>query len=88
VSGYVLSQSLRCKIGTRKALPMSLAQLFASIREHRRRSAQQTYEEGAQIKRRLQELLAVPRPAQVETDSTNACENDPTGYRDGRLHCS
>jgi hypothetical protein len=67
---------------------MSLAQLFASIREHRRRSAQQTYEEGAQLKRRLQELLAVPRPAQVETHSTNACENDPAGYRDARLHCS
>ena len=67
---------------------MSLAQLFASIRERRRRSAQQPYEEGAQIRRRLQELLAVPKPAQVETRSTNACENDPTGYRDGRLHWS
>ena len=67
---------------------MSLAQFFASIREHRRRSAQQTYEEGAQIKRRLQELLAVPIPTQVETRANNPCENSPTGYRDGHLHWS
>ena len=52
---------------------MSLAAMFASIREHRRRSAQQPYEEGAQIRRRLQELLAVPTPTQeVETPFTNA----------------
>jgi hypothetical protein len=52
---------------------MSLAQLFASIRERRRRSAQQPYEEGAQIRRRLQELLAVPTPAhEAETPFTNA----------------
>jgi len=68
--------------------PMSLARLVALIREHRRRSAQQAYEEGAQIKRRLQELRAVPTPAQLETRSTNPCENGPTGYRDGHLHWS
>jgi hypothetical protein len=57
---------------------MSLGEWFASMRERRRRSAQQAYEEGAQITRRLQELLAVPAPTQeVETPSTNACsEND------------
>jgi hypothetical protein len=43
---------------------MSLGKLFASITERRRRSAQQPYEEGAQIKRRLQELLTVPSPTQ------------------------
>jgi hypothetical protein len=41
---------------------MSLGTLFASIRERRRRSAQQPYEKGAQIRRRLQDLLAVPAP--------------------------
>ena len=39
---------------------MSLETLFASIRERRRRSAQQSLEEGAQIRRRLQELVAIP----------------------------
>ena len=69
---------------------MSLGELFASIRERRRRSAQQSHEEGAQIMRRLQELLAVPSPPQeVAASFTNArIENDPTGYRDGRLHWS
>jgi hypothetical protein len=43
---------------------MSLGELFASITDRRRRSAQQSYQEGAQIKRRLQELLAVPSPTQ------------------------
>jgi len=58
---------------------MSLGELFASIRERRRRSAQQPYEAGAQIKRRLQELLAVPSlPQQIEGPYTNAhIENDP-----------
>jgi hypothetical protein len=52
---------------------MSPRKLFASIRERRRRSAQQAYEEGAQITRRLQELLAVPTPTQeVETPFTKA----------------
>lgn len=67
---------------------MSLRALFASIRERRHRSAQQsTYEEGAQITRRLQELLADPAPTPVQTPSTNtASENDPTCYCDGRPH--
>ena len=58
---------------------MSLGKLFASITERRRRSAQQPYEEGAQIKRRLQELLAVPSPTQeVEISFRHArIENDP-----------
>ena len=62
---------------------MSLRELLASIREHRRRSAQQSYEKGAQITRRLQELLAVTKPTQeIETPSTNVCgENDPTRTR-------
>jgi hypothetical protein len=56
---------------------MSLGELFASIKERRRRSAQQPYEKGAQIRRRLQELVAIPIPTQVETSSTNArIEND------------
>ena len=38
---------------------MSLGELFASIRERRRRSVQQRYEEGAQIRSRLQELLFI-----------------------------
>jgi hypothetical protein len=57
---------------------MLLAELFASIRERRRVSAQQSYEAGAQITRRLQELLSVPNPAPVETASTNpGSDNDP-----------
>jgi hypothetical protein len=48
---------------------MLLAELFASIRERRRVSAQQSYEAGVQITRRLQELLSVPNPAPVETAS-------------------
>jgi hypothetical protein len=39
---------------------MSPAELFASIRERRRRSQQQSCEEGALLTRRLQELLDVP----------------------------
>jgi hypothetical protein len=56
---------------------MSALKLFASIRERRRRSAQQSYEEGAQITKRVLELLAVPTPTKVETPFTKACsEND------------
>ncbi len=64
---------------------MSLGELLASIRERRRRLAQQPYEEGAQIRRRLQELRAVPTPTQeIETPFTNArFENDPA-YAQGR----
>jgi hypothetical protein len=56
-------------------------ELLASIRERRCRSAQQSYEEGAQINRRLQELLAVPTPTEnVEVPPTNAStENEPDG---------
>jgi hypothetical protein len=54
---------------------MSLSEFFASRTERRRRSAQQSYEEGAQLRRRLQELLGgVPTPRQtVETPFTNDC---------------
>ena len=71
---------LATQIRIRKALPMSLGELFASIRERRRRAAQQAYEEGTQITRRVQELLAVPTPTQeVETPFTKARnENDST----------
>jgi hypothetical protein len=63
---------------------MSLGELLASISERRRRSAQQSYEKGAQITRRLQELLADPTPTQeVETPSTKACtENEPICVQD------
>jgi len=44
---------------------MSPLKLFASIRERRRLAAQQSLEEGAQIMRRLQELLALPAPQEV-----------------------
>jgi hypothetical protein len=65
---------------------MSLGELFASIRERRRRSVQQPYEEGAQIRRRLQELLAVPTPTQVAAPFTNTLiENDPA-HAQGRQH--
>ncbi|HEX9111984.1 MAG TPA: hypothetical protein VF845_10935 [Terriglobales bacterium] len=58
---------------------MSLVDLFASIKERRRHSAEQSYEEGAQITRRLQELLSVPNPTLGDTPSTSArSENDPT----------
>jgi len=64
---------------------MSPLKLFASMRERRRLAAQQSLEEGAQIMRRLQELLAVPTPQEVAAPFANACiENDPTGCRDGR----
>ena len=65
---------------------MSLLKLFASIRERRRHSAQQaceqtyeqTFEHGALITRRVQELLAVPTPLKVETAPIIAsCDHDP-----------
>ena len=61
---------------------MSLGELLASISERRHRP--QSYEDGAQITRRLQELLADPTPTQeVETPSTKACtENEPTCVQD------
>jgi len=57
---------------------MSPKELFASIRERRRRSAQQSYEQGAQIRRRLQELLAVPTLTQVEAPFTYVCNGERT----------
>jgi hypothetical protein len=58
---------------------LALGELFASIRERRRRSEHQSHEEGAQM-RRLQELLGAPAPMQeVETPSTTASrETDQT----------
>lgn len=46
---------------------MSPLKFFASIRERRRRSEEKSYEQGAQILRRLQELLATPTPTQETT---------------------
>jgi hypothetical protein len=53
--------------------PMLLEELFASIRDHRSRWAQQsTDEEGTEITRRLHELLDLERPSEAETSSTEA----------------
>jgi hypothetical protein len=51
---------------------MSLGALFASIKERRRRSAEQSCEEGARIIKRLQELLAVPTSQQKAETPSNA----------------
>jgi hypothetical protein len=63
---------------------MSPLKLFASIRERRRRSAQQacepyeqTFEDGALITRRVQELLAIPTLPKVETAPIASCDGDP-----------
>jgi hypothetical protein len=74
---------------------LALAELFASLRERRRRSLQQSYEEGGQIRRRLQELLGVSTPMQeVETHPSNAnSETDPhvrpqpNSQMEGRVRC-
>ena len=68
------------QIRTKKALPMSLGEMFASIRERRRCSAEKSSEEGAQIMRRLQELLGGSMPTQnVEVPPrTASSETDPT----------
>jgi hypothetical protein len=61
---------------------MSLRELLASIRTGRRSIQQGTAEEGAQIGRRLRELLAPPEPMHFEPLSTSArnendlCSND------------
>jgi len=47
------------KLEQRKPFPMSPAELFASLKERRRRSEQQSCEQGALLRRRLQELLGV-----------------------------
>jgi hypothetical protein len=96
VSAYVLSWQCRCDASQKKEegrpSPMSPRKLFASIRERCRRSTQpSTEEEGAEITKRVLELLAVPTPTQeIETLSPNAgSENAPTSYCDvGRLHTS
>jgi hypothetical protein len=83
-----IAVSLRTHAEEERCPPMSLGELLASIREHRRDSAHQsTEEEGAQISRRVLELLAVPTPTQeVETPSINArSENDPACVQ-GRQH--
>jgi hypothetical protein len=61
---------------------MSPLRWFASIRERRRRSAQEASEEGARIARRLQELLAVPTLTKVEIASINVCGENETIYVD------
>jgi hypothetical protein len=47
-----------------------LGELFASIKARRHRRQERINEEGAQISRRLQELLGPPQPRQVEPPST------------------
>jgi len=66
---------------------MSPLKLFAAIKERRRRSAQQAYELGAVITRRLQELHTVPTPPKVETSLT-VTGKDSICYREGHLHRS
>jgi hypothetical protein len=58
---------------------MLLKGVFASIRERRRRSGEQSCEEGARIMNRLHELLAVPMPTpKVEAPPLNTSgENGP-----------
>ena len=71
--GTTLRLALSQFLIKKKGPPVSLGELFPSIRERLRRSARQPYEEGAQIRKRLQELLAVPTPTQeVVTPFTNA----------------
>jgi hypothetical protein len=59
---------------------MFLQKLFASIRARRRSTQQRTDEEGAQISRRLRELLDVTKPAQVEMPFTRAHSGSGPGY--------
>lgn len=61
---------------------MFLQALFASIRARLRRSTRQRDEDGAEIARRLQELLG--KPVEIETRSIKApIGNDPSHpYRD------
>jgi DNA-binding response OmpR family regulator len=71
--------SLRENQRTELASPMFLQELFASVRAHFRRSTQQrTDEQGAEMARRLQDLLDVRKRTQIETFSTKArTEKDP-----------
>lgn len=64
---------------------MFLHELLKSVRAHRRRRQQRSDEMEAKILKRLQELLDLEKPKQVETPSTKAPrnENDPGhAYRD------
>jgi hypothetical protein len=58
---------------------MFLHELLTWVRARRRRRQQRTDEMGAEIFRRLQELLDLEKPKQVETPCTRAPrnENDP-----------
>jgi hypothetical protein len=61
---------------------MSLGELLASIGKRSRRSAQQSKEEGALLRRRLQELLDVPASPQsgetpTSTKTVKANESSP-----------
>ena len=53
---------------------MLLQELFASIRARLRRSTRHRDEDGTEIARRLQELLA--KPTEIETLSTRLVEYD------------
>ena len=91
MSAYPYRSVAAMQVRKGRPSPMSPRKLFASIRERCRRPAQQPFEEGAQISRRVLELLAVPIPTQeAETPSTIACgENEPASYCEvGRLHGS
>jgi hypothetical protein len=62
---------------------LALGELFASIGERRRRSEQQSCEEGVRIMRRLQELLAVPASPQsgetpTSTQAVKENESSPS----------
>jgi hypothetical protein len=59
--------------------PMFLRELLKSVKAHRRHRQQRTDEMGAEILKRLQELLDLEKPKQVETFSTKGPrnENDP-----------
>jgi hypothetical protein len=58
---------------------MFLRKLFASIKPNRRSAQQHNDEKGAVISRRLQELLEVTKPTQVEMPFNKAhSENAPS----------
>ena len=61
-------------------VPMLLLELFATMRA-RRRSTQRHNEEGAEIARRLRELLESTIPKQVETPSIAASGRLPQSQR-------
>ena len=73
---------IRTEIEWGERVRMFLQELFASIRARLRRSTRHREEDGAEIARRLQELLA--KATEIETLSTSApIDNDPSRpYRD------